>query len=290
MAAVHEQYTEEMRDRFGYLATWLPNVGLRLGDVGILKRDRFDAVTDLKRLGITFNTQFSDESTDLEYTSTDGVELSFKTAAEALGQGQGLAKANAVISVLFKHANAVMFVASKCRSSSIINRQDLGEQIIARHQNRQWLLKYVVVTELVTADTATVLISNSAGARIEFTVDTNLSFSSFDLADASGSLRMSHTTGIGTKIVAANGLTPLFRASGLRRRLASIDFGMRSGSDGTRETLSSSISSPLIGSGSIGEDIVSESLTSAEASGGSYPPPVTHYLFTDVDYSDVEVQ
>ena len=48
MTAVYEQYTQEMHSRFGYLATWLPNARIALGDVGVLKRDRFTVVTRIK--------------------------------------------------------------------------------------------------------------------------------------------------------------------------------------------------------------------------------------------------
>ncbi len=54
MGAVYQQYTEELHDKFGYLATWLPGTKLKLGDVGILKRDRFEFVTTLNDLGLPF--------------------------------------------------------------------------------------------------------------------------------------------------------------------------------------------------------------------------------------------
>jgi hypothetical protein len=34
-------YLHEMHQRFGYLATWLPNAKLELGDVGVLRGEEF---------------------------------------------------------------------------------------------------------------------------------------------------------------------------------------------------------------------------------------------------------
>eukprot|EP01037_Dinobryon_pediforme_P010939 gene10939-11022_t len=42
MPAIYEQYTHELRNKFGYLATWIPTTKLKLGDIGILKKDRFE--------------------------------------------------------------------------------------------------------------------------------------------------------------------------------------------------------------------------------------------------------
>jgi hypothetical protein len=52
--AIHEAYMREMYDEYGYFAVWLPSVPLALGDVGTFTGHRFDKLTTLADLGVSF--------------------------------------------------------------------------------------------------------------------------------------------------------------------------------------------------------------------------------------------
>jgi hypothetical protein len=69
MPAIFEQYTHELEDKFGYLATWLPSTALRLGDVGVLKRDRFEFVTSIADLGLETEVRNHGGAADYQYVS-----------------------------------------------------------------------------------------------------------------------------------------------------------------------------------------------------------------------------
>jgi hypothetical protein len=238
MVAVFEQYTRELRDELGYLATWLPNTRIRLGDVGKLRRDRFEYVTDLDTLSIPFEVRSKGLPSDLEYTSRGGVQIN-STASGSAPLGTSLAgRTKARMSVAFKRANAVVFVARQCTSTYIANRQGLGQHVLARYEAGTWDAALVIITEIVTAAATTILISASAGAWIDFDTEASAEVASLGLADISGGLRVSGTSGIGTRIIGAAGLTPLFQAAGLRRRfLARPALATRSSSDRDRRTL-----------------------------------------------------
>src|SRR5688572_22235598 len=111
MPAPYERYTEELHDQYGYLATWLPNLKLKLGDVGRLKRDRFEFVTDLNHLGISFETREAGESANYDYVSADGAGVEFQASGETAGIGTALGQSRATAAVSFKRANAVVFIA-----------------------------------------------------------------------------------------------------------------------------------------------------------------------------------
>ena len=218
MAEVYSQYTEELSEEYGYLATWLPNVRLHLGDVGILRRDRFELITSLKNLAIPFEIRETGEAADYQYVSADGANIAFGANAAGLA-GATLAASSAKASVTFKRANAVVFVAKGCKST-FIDRQDvLGKEILARDEAGSWPKNHVVITELVTADSATVIISATADAKIEFSAESKLAPSGVSLADVAAGLQVASSSGVAAQIVASRQLTPLFRASGVRRRL-----------------------------------------------------------------------
>ena len=230
MSQTYEQYTAELNEQFGYLATWLPNVRLQLGDVGILKRDRFEFVTNLSNLGITISVRDTGDAANYQYVSANGANIDFDTAGDAAGVGSALGKSAAKASVTFKRANAVVFLAKGCKSTFIDQQDALGKQILARFLSGDWKQEYAIVTELVSAESATVIVSSSSDAKVEFSAESKLAPTGLSLADASVGLQVARSSGVATQIVASANLTPLFRASGLRQRLfGGTSFGTRSG-------------------------------------------------------------
>jgi hypothetical protein len=219
VAEIYEQYTRDVREALNYLATWLPNVHMSLGDVGRLRRDRFDRRSSLEQLGLPFEARPSAKPIDLQYTSGADVKISFNASAAAANAGDILGPGSASITVEFSRANSVVFIATRCRVAHISDRDRVAHEILSRYRSGDWPADQVVVTELVTVDSATILISNSANARIDLTADSAIAPMTMSLADASSGLRATHSEGIATQIVANKGLTPLFLASGVRRRL-----------------------------------------------------------------------
>lgn len=223
MAAIYERYTKEMLAQFDYRAAWLPNTHLELGDVGILRRDGFERRTSLAELDIPFTTRECDHSIDLDYCSADNVSISVNGAA-------GSPVAPLRITVSFTHEHSVVFQAKACRATEIANRHTLGRSVLALAESGRWPQGHVVITELLSTGPAVVLISNNRDARIELAAPVPTPVvDALPLASAaSASLEIVSLRGIGVKIVAPDGLTPLFRASGVQRRLFGEDrFGHR---------------------------------------------------------------
>lgn len=236
MRAIYEQYTDELSDEFNYLATWLPGTQIRLGDVGRLQRDRFEFVTTLADMGIPFTVRAFGGPTDYQYVSARGADIAFDASAQATEAVGAPATGAAKVSVLFKRANAIVFVAAGCTTSLLDNQHDLGTQLIQRHQAGSFPKDYVVVTELVTAASATILISASDSARMDIAASAQLAPTGISLADASAGLKVVSSSGIATQILSQTSLTPLFRASAVRRRLlGGATFQARS--PGTREVM-----------------------------------------------------
>lgn len=216
---VNEQYTSELRTRFGYSATWLPNTHVELGDVGILRNYEYERVRTLRDFSVYFETRSDAATGMLDYTSADSVSVVVKAAGAApagLGAATNL-KGN--LEVSFNREHAVFFQASGCTTTSIADQHQLAQSLLDLYQALEWPEEYVVVTEVVNADRATVLVSSGSDALIEFAVDSGVALGQYALVDASAHVNIARSTNIGTQIVAQGGLTPLFKAKGIRKRL-----------------------------------------------------------------------
>lgn len=217
MGAIYEQYTEEMHREFGYSATWLPNVQLRLGDVGLFRRDRFERVTSLPELGVAFDISEIGDPSDLEYSSAGQVEISYRgglgVATPAIGDGHG------TISVRFLRAHAILFQALGCRVRAVSDLAKLGSILATLMDNGTWRPEHAVITEIVETKSAAVLVSNQANARVDFRVDAVGPAGPLALAYAAGHPKIAAASGIAVRVIAPDGLTPLFRAAAFKSRI-----------------------------------------------------------------------
>ena len=222
MASPQRQYTNELHDRFGYIATWLPGVPVRLGDIGIMGPHGFEYVTNLKNFGIAFRVRRDSNATSYQYASAGAVSVSFNAAADAPVLGQVASQASAGVTVEMSRANAVLFVVQGARSPSIENQEELGRQVLDLHEAGRWQENYLVVTEVLEASCGTVLISSDSNARVEIAASGNATINTLELANAQLGLRVRSSRNLHTQILASEGMTPLFRARGVKRRLLGL--------------------------------------------------------------------
>ena len=188
--SVNEQYTTELRTRFGYSATWLPNIHVELGDVGILRNYEYERVRRLRDFGILFEIRSDAAVGTLDYTSADSVAVAVKAAGGApvgLGAATNL-KGN--LEVSFRREHAVFFQASGCTTKSIADQHQLAQSLLDLYQALRWPEEYVVVTEVVNANRATVLISSGSNALIEFAVNSGVELGQYTLVDANAHINI----------------------------------------------------------------------------------------------------
>lgn len=219
MKSAQRQYTNEMKRKFGYYATWNPGVPLQLGDIGIFKNNIFTKISDLESRGITFETREDQDRVDLEHNSQGSVTVTTKLAGTVAPQGSILADGDAGIVVEFGRENSTLFKANNTVSPSIKDTIKLGNQILDLFKQGKWNKDWAIITELVKAESARVIISNSSSSKIELKANANVDAPAFDIADASFEFSTLVSKGLETKIVASEGITPLFKSMGIKTRM-----------------------------------------------------------------------
>ncbi len=216
MAKAWEQYSNEMFKKFGYMATWTPGVQMELGDVGVVKDKLFTRITTLKNLGIPFNIRPDTSKESQKHSSSGSVSITFKAAGKAPAVGSVLTEAEAGFSIEFKKSKATVYEALGCLAPSIDDQVAIGKRIRQLADQGDWNKDWAVITELVTADSATVLISNSSSAKIELSASGAVTAGTVSLADVSAGLQIAFSKDMQTVLVSQAGLTPLFKARALK--------------------------------------------------------------------------
>ena len=212
------KYTRELKKQFGYIATWLPGTPLELGDVGVFKKNQFTKISNLSDFNIPFEIEPDTTKSDIEHSSEGAVSITTKASGTVAPQGSALAEVDAGIIVQFSKEKAILFKVIGTLSPSIKNQIALGNTILGLYREGRWDKDWAIITELVNADSGTILISSSSSGKIELKAKADVEAVKLDIADASLDLGVSYSKDLSTKIIADEGLTPLFKASMVRSR------------------------------------------------------------------------
>jgi len=207
-------YSKEVHSQLKRYATWLPTEEVKVGTVGQLQGKIFVPLSDLKTFGISANV-VKDPSTQAAYkfmsSGTKEVALDASAGGVATSAGIGAAKLN----ISFSREHSVYFSLAGCAGYAIDDLVNLGHSVLEQLNKQKWQLDYVVVTRVVTAESATILQAESKGAAIELEGDTS-GTSVADLLKAGASVKVKSQSSVGLSIVAKRNLTPLLRLAGVK--------------------------------------------------------------------------
>ncbi|MER7251605.1 hypothetical protein [Kribbella sp. NPDC000426] len=210
-----------MHRRFGQFACWPPNTPLALGDVGVLRRDRFDKATTLADLGIRSLPDETGTPTLLEYSSADEVRLVIDGEARAAAV---LPPLEAKISISFARGGATFFQAAGAVKQSITNLPKLERELRPLLARKIWRPEWAVVTSVQRTGPTIILVSDRRDAKVEFSVSADTLGPSIPLAAAAAGIEFGSMHGVGVRVVAPEGTTPLFGAAQFRGRNRTLTY------------------------------------------------------------------
>jgi len=213
-----KQYTRELNKQFKYIPTWLPGTPLKLGDIGTFKRNQFIRRSDLESKGIEFETIIDESPTDYEHTSEGGVEIIAKASGDVVPQASALADIDAGFHLKFTKEKAVVFKIKNALSHSIKDQDSVGFAIKKLNADGLWEKDWVVITEIVVAESGTILISSERDTTLDIKADGNVGADKLNIADAHLGLSFVGNKKLTTDILANSSLTPLFKVSQLKRK------------------------------------------------------------------------
>jgi hypothetical protein len=215
-----DAYTREIRESLRYSATWPPLKEVRLGDVGVLHRHEYTHVTTAEKLGISFETRTSPSQGMFEHLTADRVRIKPHVKAQLPEVIAPAVDVGAAIDVEFVTAGAVLFRTSDdCTVTEIEDRVAVGKRVLELRGSGEWERDWVLVTEVVHAERTTVLIASGDDASATIAAKAKIGVGAAALVDAGAGLEVVDYDNVATRILARSGLTPLFNAFAVRRRL-----------------------------------------------------------------------
>lgn len=205
----------------GYRPTWLPSTPVQIGDIGILENNVFVKESTLKECGIFFEVLTSESDATIDFSSERGITLTTKFEGQVDPKAINLGKVDAGFIIEFSHDNGFVFRLNGSRTSVISNLGLVKKEVLHRFREERWDKNLVIINELIEAKSATILISGQAGNKVELKAQSNLNVAAMDIADASLNLRLESGRALAATILAQEGITPLYRAIGIKQPLFS---------------------------------------------------------------------
>lgn len=211
MYTPQKAYLNDIYKHTSFRANWLPDKPIRIGDVGKLENGIFTLYTTLEQQGLHFSSRESTALSSLDYVSNN---TAFSSSDISVDGRQVTADIKALISIEFSSGSGIIFQMDKAKKVIIEDLNKIESQVLSKYKDDDWPKEWVVITEIIVAETATIIISTSSSNKLEFQCEAPLA-NGFKLANPSLNLKLRRETGSSTKILGANDLSPLFQVHGI---------------------------------------------------------------------------
>ena len=209
--SVPEQY-----EKFQSFPAWLPGIPLQMGDIGVLKHNEFTYVSSLQKKGIPFTVRTEPSEGDLEYKSGRGITIAPKISGESAIPKFRLYYGDDGMIVRFGSKKGLLFEATGVKHQVIADMNGLDNAIADAHKKGEWKDEWVVVSDLVIADSATILIPQGKDAVIGLRAKSHVP--KLSLANPDACFEVTYAHNMNTTIICQPGLTPLFKVRGIIKK------------------------------------------------------------------------
>lgn len=216
MTDIHRVFIEALQHLWGpdYWVAWPPGTKLALGDVGFVRDGRFTPTGPLS--DYDFEIENAGARSELTYDSDGAVSVTFKGAGESPDGFHAIAAAELGARVCFGRERAVLAAYADVRETRIRMLRDLAEQLTSRFLARQWSSEDAVVTHLVRARSATILVGAGRESQAELRLGASAAVSGVSLGTLAVNASVAYRDRLGLAFTGLE-VTPFFRLLRLRR-------------------------------------------------------------------------
>lgn len=212
-------YCQDVSRALRLLATWPPGTPMTVGRVGRFLGERlFDPETSLGSYGISFPVEDEPASSGvLSYTSEGVNEVGLTMGAKVPDLVSGQVDAKAKVTITFGRQHGIIFRASGLRYRAMQDQPQMARKVARLMERGEWNRDWYIVTQVIEADSASILISNTSTAEVELALAASVKAGAAELLGAEFRPRVIRQKEMSTLIVDEGGLVPLFKAKRVKR-------------------------------------------------------------------------
>lgn len=215
MVSPQKYYVQEISKKTNYRANWLPDKPMNIGDVGKIEDGIFTLYTTLELQGLPVQIGESASPLQADYSSKDAVKITNGSGSNVSATSPPPSPGKQRCRIDFLKSEGVLFQLLNPKRLFIKNLSEIENQILEFYKKSVWNLGWVIVTELIHADSATIVFNSGGSNTIEFEFSGTEDTESINLADSNLDLNLLSETGTSTKLIARPDLTPLYVIKGI---------------------------------------------------------------------------
>jgi hypothetical protein len=210
---VKYQYTDEIYNELGYLATWLPGGGIELGDYGPIDRRLYTRHGSLKDRGFRISSTPQGTPLDIEFSSRNSVNVTIQLKGENKSL-PNIPSGQAGIDLNFSRSGSCVLVLHGAVERTVKDLYQLQRDVLSFYQRRpnEWAKDYVVVSSAIEAVSASIIIADSTSSHYSVVSEGDIKAGLADLANASLNFSVTNSSDVSAKVLAQSDIRPFFRA------------------------------------------------------------------------------
>jgi hypothetical protein len=194
----YRKYLRAINNKFGFLATWLPNQKIALGDIGTFEKGVFRRHESLAGLGHDLEEDTSGVPIDFDHSSASSISFGFGAqvngAASTVGNVQ-----DAKAQIEFGESGSFVLRAAGCIEHSLVSRAALRRAVSSLRESGHWRDEWVVIDQLYIASSLTLVVCNSSSGALTLSASASAGAAQFDIARADLGVSASRWAGDLTK-------------------------------------------------------------------------------------------
>ena len=216
----YRTYLKGIRSNYGhYHATWLPSEQREVGEVGVIEDYQFIHVTTLAEIGIPFESRLDEGRASIDIVSGSGTQVHSKLAGQTSPVMPSIPQIQAGVSITFGEEGGFILQSEETQHTALTRIPEIEESVKALATEGKWHVDWVVVSSVVTCPYATIIVAITENVEVEISVDVDGLPSASDLASVEANARVVAYRGESFRLVPGTGVTPMYRALGLRHRI-----------------------------------------------------------------------
>ncbi len=215
MSSIFKSYLKAVKKQNGYRATWMPNISISVGSVGVLEQGRFTPMSHLNLMGVKFEETVSDEI-DFSFFTENMVDIHKKASGQLPDGFKVLGEADAGIAIDFKKEHGIVFELSGAKIHTLKDVISLRNDLKKMRKEGKWQRNWVLATEVVRAEKGTIMLSRVSDFHFEAKANADLGIENLKLTEAN----LEFVTDVDKEkliyVKAENGISPLFNVMGFK--------------------------------------------------------------------------
>ncbi len=213
MASIVEIYIDEIRKQDeSFFATWTPGKPMKLGDIGVIKKNRFSLIGNLKDRGIKFKVRHDKSPMPYQFNSLDGIEIHPKVSGKLDPKFSDLLELEVGFGVEFSKKGKFFFKANEQYEDCIDDLIALGNQMENLFNGEIKDKNYVIINKIIRSPLVTILISNSNKSKVSLLAKADASLKEINIADVNIDVEVKSSSGLGFDSPQIVDATPFFGA------------------------------------------------------------------------------